>query len=318
MKPRPFSALLTALALLPLPALAALPNPPHEDVHFLAEHLPESVQDARYLTLPWLSERLEPGRWQTTFQLGGARSEFSFLKIEGPMAAFTAGTGLDGRWGVEGTAFYDAMSVSGGTGTELLRAGFLRGAPLDLPEKAEFSNPRGDFRHWGVGGALVREPSAPGSVKRWTWKVGLLYDRLEVKGYRMDYRLLGGANAGTRGVLDHSSRADFLTPYLGIQRTLPLGERWRLAPRFVAGVPLPGGDFNGRLAGPGFDLSTTRAGEGRPARIGDGYAGLSAGLIHLRSELEIDLGGTLFYPVLEKVSHPGVDKALLLQLAWHF
>jgi hypothetical protein len=210
------------------------------------------------------------------------------------------------------------MTISGGTGTEVLRAGFLRGVPLDLPENAEFSNPRGDFRHWGVGGALVHEVSRPGSERRWTWKAGLLYDRVEVKGYEMDYRLLGGANAGTRGVLGHSSSADFLTPYFGIQRTLPLGKSWVLAPRFVAGVPVPGGDFDGRLTGPGFDLSTTRSAQGRPAKIGDGFAGFSAGLIHLRSGLEIDLGATLFYPVLEKVSHPGVDKALLLQVAWHF
>jgi hypothetical protein len=317
MSPRRLPALLTALSLLPLPAFAALANPPREDVHFRAEHLPEAAQDARYLTLPWLAGRLEPGRWKATLQAGSARSEFSFLKIQGPMAAISAGTGLTQRWGIEGMAFYDAMTIAGGTGTELLRAGFLRGVPLDLPEQAEFSNPRGDYRHWGAGGALVREVSPPGSAKRWTWKLGLLYDRLEVKDYQMDYRLLGGADAGARGVLDHSSQADYLTPFVGIQRTLPLGGAWALAPRFVAGAPLPAGDYDGRLTGPGFDLSTAR-GDGKPGRIGDGFAGLSAGLLHLRSGLEIDLGGTLFFPLLEKASHPGANKALLLQIAWHF
>lgn len=308
-----------ALLLLLAPtARAALQNPPHEDIHFRAEHLPEAAQDARYLTLPWLADRLEPGRWQTTVQLGGAHSEDSFLKIQGPMLAFAAGTGLGERWGIEGTAFYDTMSISGGSGSEVLHPTFLRNVPLDLPQRADFSNPRGDYRHWGIGGAFVRElgPLDAGP-KRWTLKLGLLYDHLEIQGYRLDYKVPVGGDAFATGILDHSSQANFVTPYLGVQRTLPLGASWSLAPRFVAGAPLPPGDFDGRLTGPGFDLSSTRAGEGKPGKIGDAFAGFSAGLLHRRSGLEIDLGGTLFYPVLEKLSHPGVDRALLIQIAWH-
>jgi hypothetical protein len=45
---------------------------------------------------------------------------------------------------------------------------------------------------------------------------------------------------------------------------------------------------------------------------------VSAGLVHLRSGLEIDLGSTLFYPIFEKVSHPGIDRAYTVQVAWHW
>ena len=34
--------------------------------------------------------------------------------MEGPMTAVSFGTGLSERWGIEGTAFYDSMSISGG------------------------------------------------------------------------------------------------------------------------------------------------------------------------------------------------------------
>jgi hypothetical protein len=305
------------LLLLASAAHAALPNPPHEDIHFIAEHLPEAAQDARYTSLPWLSERLEAGRWQETFQVGYARAGAEFLRIGGPMAAFTAGRGLSDRWGLAVLGFYDSMKVSGESGRQVLRPFFFPNVPLDTPEQAQFSNPRGDYRHWGLGGELLRELSPVGAERRWTLALGLLYNRLEITGYQVDYRILGGASAGATGVLDHSSKADYALPFAGLQYTRPLGSRWSLAPRITAGAPLPPGDFGARLTGPGFDLSTER-GQGTPGKIGDAFLGVSAGLIHRRSGLELDLGSTLFFPVLEAGSHPGVDKTFLVELARHW
>ncbi|HEX4963060.1 MAG TPA: hypothetical protein VF173_19675 [Thermoanaerobaculia bacterium] len=308
---------LTSLFLLSATARAALPNPPKEDVHFVAEHLPEAGQDARYTSLPFLSERLEPGRWQQTLQVGYARTQAGdFLRLDGPMLAFNAGRGVSDRWGFSVLGFYDSMQVSGGSGELVLRPFFFRNVPLDLPERAEFSHPRGDYRHWGIGAAFLRELSPAGAPRRWTLTGGLLYDHLEIKNYQMDYRILSGASAGVRGILDHSSDVNFVTPYFGGQYSLPLGASFSLAPRIIVGAPLPPGDFGARLTGPGFDLSTAR-GDGKPGQIGDVFVGISGGLIHRRSGLEIDLGSTLFYPLLEKASHPGVSRSFLVQVAWH-
>jgi hypothetical protein len=304
-------ALLFCLILSATPARAA-----SEDIHFIAEHLPEAGQDARYTSLPFLADRMEAGKWQQTFQVGYAQADANFLRIGGPMVAFNAGRGLSDRWGFSVLGFYDSMKVSGDTGRQVLRPFFFPNVPLDLPQNAEFSNPRGDYRHWGIGGAFIRELSPAGADRRWTLTGGLLYDHLEIKNYQMDYRILAGRNAGVTGVLDHSSDVNFVTPYLGAQYTRPLGSSWSLAPRIVGGAPLPPGDFDARLTGPGFDLSTAR-GQGSPGKIGDAFVGASAGLIHLRSGLEIDLGTTLFFPILEKASHPGVSKSLMVQVAWH-
>ena len=311
----PLSALLPLL-LLASAAHAALPNPPKEDIHFVAEHLPESAQDARYLFLPWPAWRLEPGRWQGTLAPGYVDTGAKFLKLKGPMIAGNAAYGFSDRWGVELLAFYDAMKVSGGSGTEVLRPFFFPNVPLDVPETAEFSNPRGDYTHWGVGAVLLREVPLAGD-RRFTLGLGLLADRLEIKSYQLDYRLTGGANAGARGVLDHSSSGTYATPIVSGQYSLPLGSRFALTPRFVIGAPLPPADFDARLTGPGFDLSTAR-GDGKPGQIGDAFLGVSAGLIHLRSGLEIDLGSTLFYPLFEAVTHPGIDRAYTVQVAWHW
>ena len=315
MRTRTIPLLLLPLLFTPA-AHAVLPNPPTEDIHFLAEHLPEASQDARYISLPWLADPLKAGRWQETFQVGYAQAGADFLRIGGPMVAFNAGYGFSDTWGVSILGFYDSMKVSGDSGTQVLRPFFFPSVPLDLPENVEFSNPRGDYRHWGLGGALVRELSPTGAPRRWTLTGGLLYDHLEIKNYELDYRILSGASAGATGVLDHSSDADFVTPFAGLQYTRPLGSKFLIAPRLTAGVPLPPGDFDARLTGPGFDLSTARE-DGHAGKIGDAWLGMSAGLIHRHSGIEVDLGSTLFFPVFERISHPGVDRAYIVQLAWH-
>lgn len=311
-----FSWLVLPTLLWAVPAGAALPNPPHEDVHFKAEHVPESALDARFFAFPWLGERLQPGEWQSTVAVGFSKSEISFFTIDGPLVALAAGRGVGERWGMEGLLFYDSMRVSGGPGEDVLRGQGLAGVPLDLPERAAFTNPRGDYRHWGLGGALVWEASPVGARRRWTVKAGLLFDRVEIDGFQVDYRLLGGADAGSRGVLDHSSQADFATPFLGVQWSIPLGASWVFAPRFVAAAQLPPGDFDLRLTGPGFDLGTARSG-GRPGELGDGSLALTAVLIHRPSGLEIDVGGPLFFPLLEGWTRPGVDGGLVVQVSWH-
>lgn len=278
-----------------------------EDIHFLAEHLPEAAQDARYIALPWPAGTLEPGRWGFTVQLGWTSASAGPLDINGPMLGLGLRRGWSDRSGLLVLAFADPMTVSGGTGTEVLNLGFAP-ASLGLPQQAEFTQPRGTYRHWGAGAAWLR---ALGDERKYTLGVGLLYDRLSVDDYAMDYRLLSGPAAGTRGVLDHSSTAGYVTPFAQLTRTWDLGSRFALTPRFSAAFPLPAGDFDARLTGPGFDVT------GTPAKIGDPVLGGGVGLLHLRSGLELDLGLTLVYPLVERVSHAGVDRAWTLQLAWH-
>ena len=283
-----------------------------EDIHYLAEHLPEAAQDARYIALPWPAGPLEAGRTRFTVQFGGTRADVDFLQIQGPMLGLALRHDWSDSWGLVALGFADAMTVSGGTGTQVLDLPFAP-APLGLPQEATFTAPRGTYRHWGVGAAWLR---ALGNEHRYLGGVGLLYDHLSVDGYAMDYRLLGGPAAGTEGVLDHSSTAGYFTPFARISRTWTLGDSFTLTPYLSAAVPIPPADFDARLTGPGFDLATAR-GDGAPGKIGDPVAGGGVGFLHLRSGVELDAGVTLLYPLVEYVSHPGVDRAWTLQLAWH-
>ncbi len=311
-----FSSLALARA---LAAEAALSNPPHKDVNFLAEHVPEAAQDARAFAIPWPGENRAVGEWHLFAGAGASAAEANFARVRGGMFTLGASRALSVRSGILLFGFYDGFTVSGGSGTDVLRASFGPTVPLDLPEPARFSRPRGTVTHTGLGFAWTRAfgAAAEGGQSPWLFEAGVMADRLEVKGYRFDYELLGGADAGARGVLDHSSSATYATPFVGLQRTVALGgSSWVLRPRVMLGVPLPPGDFDARLTGPGFDVSTNGAG-GRPGRIGDGFVAFGAGLLERRSGLEIDLGSALVFPLFERFTHDGLDRALMLNLTWH-
>jgi hypothetical protein len=285
------------------------------DIHFLAEHAPESGMDAHYAALPWPQGPLEPG-WLASVDLSAAHTETDFIDLDGSMVAVAAVHGLAPQWGYEILGYASDMRVSGGAGRGVLPNSMVRGVPLDLPQPADFANPRGSLRHYGIGAALVRE-RRPGSRARPTEiVVGALVEHAALERFEFDYRLASGADAGVSGILDHSSDATFVTPFVGWQQTHPLGRRWTWSLRASLFWPLPPGDFDARLTGPGFDVSTRTQSGGTPVKIGDPLAALGLALAHRPSGLEVNFGALAYFPFAEHVSHPGVDRSWLLHFAW--
>jgi len=282
------------------------------DIHFLSEHVPESAMDAHYLSLPWPAGRLEPGEWQPSVDFSTASTRTEFIDIDGPMIAVAAARGVTSTSGYELLGFYSDMEVSGSGGRSSLSPWFLRDVPLDLPAEADFTNPRGTFRHFGVGAAYVRERGGASHSAQFIW--GALLEHADISGFAFDYRLVSGADAGATGVLDHSSSATYISPFVGWQQTRPIATNWSWSPRAFIVHPLPPGDLDARLTGPGFDLATPN--DGHPLEFGDPFITLGLAFAHLPSGLELDLGGTLFFPTAEHVSHAGVDRAFVVHFAW--
>lgn len=282
------------------------------DIHFLSEHVPESAMDAHYMSLPWPAGRLEPGAWHPSvdFSFGSTRTEL--IDIDGPMIAFAVGRGMTHASGYEVLGFYSHMEVSGSGGLSSLSPFFLHDVPLDLPAAAKFTNPRGTFRHLGVGAARVHQRGRPSHSAQLIW--GALLERATISNFQLDYRLVSGADAGATGLLDHSSSATYVSPFVGWQQTRTIGASWSWSPRALLIYPLPPGDFDARLTGPGFALATP--GDGRPLEFGDPFIVLGLAFAHIPSGLELDLGGSLFFRAAEHVSHAGVERAVVLHLAW--
>lgn len=291
-------------------ARAAVAQTEH-DIHFLSEHVAESGMDAHYAALPWPAAHLEYGGWEQSLDVSTASTRTEFMDLDGPMVAFGATKGVDHERGYELLGFYSEMEVSGTGGHSTLAAGFLRDVPLDLPNVADFAAARGTLRHFGVGAAYVHERSRMHSSQL---IAGVLLERAEVLGFRMDYRLAAGADTGSMGVLDHSSAANFLTPLVGWQQTRSISPRWTWSPRVLLTFPLPPGDFDGRLSGPDFDLGTPN--DGTPLAIGDPFVALGLALAHVPSGFEVDIGGALLFAATEHVSHAGVGRAVVIHIAW--
>lgn len=290
----------------PLPAIAA----PDHDIHFLSEHVPESGMDADYASLPWPGGQLAPDRWQTSVDVAAAHTRTEFIELDGPIVAVAAGTGVNDRWGYQVMGFYADMRVSGEGGRAPLTAGLQRDVPLDLPQLADFANARGTVRHFGIGAAAVH---ARGLESRSAQLIaGVLLEGLDVDAFQLDYRLVAGADAA--GLVEHSSLATFVTPFVAWQQTRRISERWTWSPRARLMFPLPPGDFTGRVTGPGFDLETPR--DGPPIGIGDPFVSLGLAFAHAPSGFEVDVGGMLFFAAGEHVSHAGVQDAVLLHFAW--
>jgi hypothetical protein len=311
------TALLLAAVLLtlPLPARAAIPDP-GEDIEWSAEHLPEAAMDLRYLVLPLPAAPLGNG-FQWTLQLGGTRTGAAFIDLDGLLASAGATWTLQEGWGLSGLVFYDSLRFSGGSGRDELHPLFNRAIPLDLPEHADFSHPRGDLTHRGAGLALVRQTRPDAASRYWTFQGGALWEDLELDGFQLDYTVATGASAGAAGVLDHSATYRYITPFAAVQWTRPLGARFSLTPRVTAAVPNPKSGFDGRLTGPGFDLRGDTASAGHGKHMGDPYVGFGLELEHRPTGLAIDLGATLWNAGAETVIHHGIDRPVLLTVAWH-
>jgi hypothetical protein len=277
------------------------------DIHYLAEHVPESGMDAHYQTLPWPNAPLEQRRWEQSVHVSTAHTTTDFIDLDGPMVAFAATRGTASGRGYELLGFYSAMDISGGSDRLTLTPKSLN-VPLDLPQPADFSNPRGTYEHYGIGAALVRDRGHSAQVV-----AGLLLDSVHATDFKLDYTLAGGPDSGASGVIDYSHQATFLTPFVGWQRTNRLSQHWSWTPRARLIYPLPPGDMNVRLAGPGFDVTA-----GDPINVGDPYVAAGLALSHAPSGFEIDLGSMLFFPLAERVSHAGVDQAFILHVAWRW
>src|SRR5262245_23690239 len=173
----------------PLALVAALPAIAASDfdIHYLSEHVPESGMDAHYQALPWPDVPLEQNRWAQSIHLSTAHTTTDFIELDGPMVAFAATKGLAPGRGYELLAFYSTMDISGDSGRLTLTSDGLRDVPLDLPQPADFSNPRGTYQHYGVGAALVRDRGHSAQIV-----AGLLLESVNATGFAVDYTLAAG------------------------------------------------------------------------------------------------------------------------------
>jgi hypothetical protein len=294
-------------------ARAASVIPPKENIHYIAEHLAEAAQDARYFALPWTMSAKQD-EWRPVVAIAGTEFRSELADARGGLLTVGFERGWNATTSYSLLAFYDRFNVYGGSSENVLTAGPIRNVPLDIPENAIFSNPQGHFIHSGLG-LVVRRDKHASSENGWALVGGVLLEHLALSDYRYRYRLTSGADAGVEGVYEYGGSSNFINPFFGGQYRYRLGSRFSLLPRMAVGIPLPPGDITTRMTGPGFDLTAESTGA-QNIHIGDGYLILGMGLHDRAMHLEYDLGSIVTFPLIERLTHQGVDNGVMFSVTW--
>ena len=298
-------------------AAAGAPAGAAEDIEYVAEHLAEVPMDNRFATLPIWGGAQEAGKtWAFTGQAGMAKTATGELEASGPMLSFGADHALGARWSVGGFAFYDRLDLSGNDDRRPLQTSFTNETPFARPVMAQFDNLNGTFDHVGVGfdAALTTEV-------RWLGKTravgGLIWQRVELSDYRLDYRLLEGPDAGLEGQIDFDATYEHLTPFFGFE--LPRkGARWETSMHALAAWPNPRRGVAGHITGPGFDLAGDTESAGHGAHFGDPSITLGYDVTYLPAHLTVDVGTVVTQALVEPVVHKGIDTNWVLSAEWRF
>jgi hypothetical protein len=70
-----------------------------------------------------------------------------------------------------------------------------------------------------------------------------------------------------------------------------------------------------RLTGPGFSMTAESSGS-QNIHLGDGYLMLGLSLLDRDMNLEYDLGSVISFPLIERLTHQGINHGVMLSVVW--
>lgn len=284
------------------------------DIEFVQEHLPETMMDNRYATLPvW---DLGVAAESTSYQLQAAYSSTTAgdLSIAGPMLSMSASRPMSGETRLGAFGFYDPLHLHTNHDSRPLQTLFAPETPIERPVDAEFTNLDGTATDFGAGLFWSRHRSQ-GWLGEHSWVAGLLWQRVDLKDYRFDYRISSGPQSGLQGQIDFDAHYDHFTPFVGIELPRSRGD-WLFTPHALLAYPMPRHGIQGHITGPGFDISGDTADSGNGKHFGDPSITLGLTITYLPAHLSIDAGTFLTQAFLEQKIHRGIDSNWLLSVSW--
>jgi len=288
-----------------------------EDIEFVAEHLSEVPMDNRFATLPLWSATAEatPG-WTFVGQVGYADTTVGNLQAAGPLLSVATSRPISPRWNLGLFVFYDRLSLTGNHDERPLQTKFAPDTPFARPVNSEFNNLDGWMNHYGAG-LRMTFASGSGRLSAVRWVGGILWQRVELRDYRLDYELLEGDDAGTTGQIDFDADYTHYTPFIGFE--IPReGARWAMTPHMLAAWPNPRRGVVGHITGPGFDLRGDQEQAGAGTHFGDPSITLGFDVTYLPAHLTVDVGTLVTQALVEPVVHKGIDTNWVISCLWRF
>lgn len=284
------------------------------DIEFVQEHLPETMMDNRYATLPvW---DLGVATESTAYQVQAAYSSTTAgdLSIAGPMFSISASRPSRGETRLGAFGFYDPLHLHTDHDARPLQTLFAPETPLEHPVDAEFTNLDGTATDFGAGLYWSRHRSE-GWLGEHNWVAGLLWQRVDLRDYRFDYLITSGPQSELQGQIDFDARYDHFTPFVGLQMPRARGD-WLFTPHALFAYPMPRHGIRGHITGPDFDISGDTASAGNGKHFGDPSVTLGLTITYLPAHLSIDAGTFLTQAFLEQKIHRGIDSNWLLSVSW--
>src|SRR5262249_29177480 len=148
--------------------------------------------------------------------------------------------------------------------------------------------------------------STSGWLGEHRWVGGLMWQRVELRDYQLQYAILEGRDGGTRGTIDFDSNYSHLSPLLGL--ALPrVWTHWAVAPHALLAWPFPRRGFVGHITGPGFDLHGDQADHGAGKHFGDPSFTLGLDVSYLPANLTLDVGTLVTQRLAEPLVHRGIE-----------
>lgn len=292
-----------------------------ESLEFVAEHLPEIAMDNRYASLPlWGGASVLPeddaalDRWHAQLSVAYSVTRAGTLELRGPMLAAGLHRKVGTRSVLSAFALYDPQALSSGLERRPLEMLSVSHVPLALPAAAQFGSLDGRSTHEGAGIAFGRAADwrLMGHV---AWRFGVIYERVVLRRYELDYRILDGPSAGTTGTVDYSATYSHVTPFAGIAWPREHAV-WAFTPHVQIAMPTPRRGVAGRITGPGFELSGDTKANGKGAHFGDPSLTIGWDVTYRPWNLTVDLGSAVSQALLERGIHKGADRNLMMSLAW--
>jgi hypothetical protein len=274
--------------------------------------------DNRYATLPiWINDKDDQIQ-RTHVEVQGALSKLGSgnLDVSGPMFSIGLRNKVSSAWSVGGFVFDDPLRVHGSHDDRPLQTLFAPSTPIDRPVDAHFSDLSGTVSDVGAGFVVSEERHAH-RLGDYVWLAGVMWQRVSLRDFRLNYEIAGGPSSGMTGQIDFDNTYTHFVPFVGIQIPRQRGS-WLWNAHALYAMPLPRRGVVGHITGPGFDIHGDTQDVGAGKHFGDPSLTVGFTFTYVPAHLSVDIGTLASQALVERWTHRGIEQDYVLSLSWHW
>lgn len=288
-----------------------------QDMNSKLAHATNAAVTDQMLSAPLPLSHFLKGQKQYSVSGGYSTVDAGVVQLNGNGLTLAFDRAFRDGWGYQFLLLANQHNV-GISGNEVLNTPFAKNVPLDLPERAEFSNGKGRITFTALGAALVYDPLLKGKDSQsLPLSFGVQVATMKFDGVSTHYRMTSGTSTGSQGDLDLNGEYSFVMPFFAAHWFFPVRENWLLVPSVRFAKALESVGQKGRMTGPGFDVSGNSEATGYTDANFDLWLVSPGFTISYRPwNLSSNVGASLFRYMMPGLTSDGVNKTVLFSLAW--